>query len=264
MGGRSDENVERGRDLARFIPGECFGELDLIDRTPRSEVAVAQEDTTLLVFPQKGLAFKDIAGRHPEIFAEVFRNILAVIAGRIRRANRLISEKAPWVQELKRQLISDKLTGLYNRTFLEEDLRDMLPGYGTCTSLLMVKPDNFKLINDTFGHEAGDRVLKMIADALRTVLRTADMAVRYRGDEFAAVLPNTEAEQAVTVAKEVQAAIKKMSIGHITGGKIDRITVSLGISTYPLCGRDNLELIRGAFDRMLEARNRGGDRILSA
>jgi diguanylate cyclase (GGDEF)-like protein len=248
---------QSGRVMARFISGECFGELDLIDGGSGSEVAVAEDDTTLLLFPKKDLEFNEVCRRRPEIFADIFHNILAMIAGRIRNANRLISEKAPWVQELKRQLISDRLTGLYNRTFLEEDLGELLPGYGEFTSLLIVKPDNFKMINDTFGHETGDRVLRGIAGALRSAIRNVDLAVRYRGDEFAVILPGTGAGQAMEIARKVQEAIKNIDVCSITGARVEALRVSIGYSTYPLECVDNLELIKIAYDRMLEARKRG-------
>lgn len=254
---RTDGMDQSGRVMARFISGECFGELDLINGGSGSEVAVAEDDTTLLIFPKKTLEFKEVCRRRPEIFADIFHNILGMIAGRIRNANRLISEKAPWVQELKKQLISDRLTGLYNRTFLEEDLGELITGYGEVTSLLMVKPDNFKMINDTFGHETGDRVLRGIAGALRSTIRDVDLAVRYRGDEFAVVLPGTGHDQAMEVARKIQEAIKKIDICGITGARVDAIQVSIGYSTYPQECVDNLELIKIAYDRMLEARKRG-------
>ncbi|MGQ9615276.1 MAG: diguanylate cyclase [Spirochaetota bacterium] len=248
---------QSGRVMARFISGECFGELDLINGGSRSEIAIAEDDTTLLIFPKKELEFNEVCRRRPEIFADIFHNILAMIAGRIRNANRLISEKAPWVQELKRQLLSDRLTGLYNRTFLEEDLRELLPGYGESTSLLIVKPDNFKIINDTFGHETGDRVLKGVAGALRSVIRDVDLAVRYRGDEFAVILPGTAPDQVMAIARKIQEAIGKIDVCGITGAKVGSLRVSIGYATYPQEGVDNLELIRIAFERMLEVRRRG-------
>ncbi len=250
------------KDLARFIPGECFGELDLLDSTLKSATAVAEKDTTLLIFPMKGILFKDILEKHPGISAHILYKLLGMIAGRIRRTNKLISEKTPWIYNLRRQLLYDQLTGLFNRTFLEEDLAVLLPEYGPRTGLIMIKPDNFKEVNDTFGHEAGDNVLRMMADTVQEILREGDVSIRYRGDEFAAVLPNTEESSAIEVAEELKTGLSRINISETTGGRGFYLTFSMGIAIYPLHAEDNISLIEKAFEKMFEARNSGGDCVL--
>ncbi len=255
---RKDDDME----IARFIAGESFGELELLDESPRSSGATARENTTLLVFPMRGILFSDIIGRYPTIFARVLHTLLAMIAGRIRRTNKLISENTPWVQDLKRQLLRDKLTGLYNRTFLEEDFVELLPQYGEGTSLLMVKPDDFKAINDRCGHDVGDRVLRLLADTLGSVLEKRGTAVRYRGDEFALILPGTGVEFAMRKAEEVRLRIRDLSVGDLTGGRVHAITVSIGVGVYPQDGTSCAALVQSAFELMFKARNNGGDCIL--
>ncbi len=250
--------------LARFIPGEIFGELDLLDNTPRTAVAVAEKDTTLLIFPKKGVQFKDILQKHPEIFARILHKLLAMIAGRIRTVNQHISEKTPLIQDLRRQLLKDKLTGLYNRTFLEEDFKALLPGYGVTTSLVMIKPDNFKYINDTFGHDAGDRVLKLMAAAVKSGLRGDDIALRYRGDEFTVILPDTGAKTASLIAEELRSKIYSLDVSCITGRQAFQIAVSIGVCTYPVHADDTEALIAIALKKMFDARNSGGNLVISA
>ena len=257
--GEDDNNM----DLARFIEGESFGELELVDESPRAADATAEKNTTLLIFPMKGKKFGDILQKHPDIFAGVLHKLLIMIAGRIRSTNKLISEKAPWMQDLKKQVLTDKLTGLYNRHFLEEDFRTLLYEYGESTSLIMIKPDDFKSINDNFGHEAGDAVLRMMADRIKSSIRESDIAVRYRGDEFTAVLPETDLAQALQIAEKLLASIKEMSISRITDGQIEHLTASVGVSTYPHHGNDAGRLIQSAFKKMFEARESGGNRIKS-
>ena len=249
-------------DLARFVAGEAFGELDLLDRAPRGASALAQRDTTLLVFPSQGLLFQDLAQEHPELFARILHKMLGIVAGRIRSTNRLISERTPWIEELRRQMLSDKLTGLYTRAFLEEDFAELLPQYGGHTSLIMLKPDNFKEINDTFGHEVGDGVLRLMAEAVRSRLRREDIPIRFRGDEFAAVLPSTGTETALEIAEELRRLMRRLDIQRITRGKSFDLTISIGISTYPIHARDHRTLTDSACERMFRARNMGGNRIL--
>ncbi|MBN2322978.1 MAG: GGDEF domain-containing protein [Spirochaetes bacterium] len=248
-------------DLARFVAGESFGELELLDKTPRKNSAVAVEDTTLLIFPMKGMEFRKVLNRYPKIFAVVLHDLLALIAGRIRSTNRLISEKAPWVQGLRLQLVTDKLTGLLNRTFIDEDFHSQLNEYKGDTSVVMIKPDNFKDINDTFGHETGDRFLELIADTIKSSVRSDDIAARYRGDEFVVILPDTGRERAFEIARKILSAFGRLDTGYLTEGKKDTLTVSIGVSTCPVDASESKALIQEAFDRMIEIQKSGGNGI---
>lgn len=249
------------RDIARFINGETFGEMDLFENATRTATARAEKDSTLLVFPMKGNRLIDIMQGNSDIFARILNELLSIIAGRIRHTNKLISEKTHWVEGLRKQMIHDKLTGLYNRTFLEEDLGTHLPRYGNSTSLMVIKPDNFKHINDTFGHDAGDKVLRLLADTIRTSLREDDIAIRYRGDEFAAVLPDTMGEEARSIAELVQTAISNIETREFTDNQSVHLTASIGVATYPLHAEDHLTLIDRAHEMMWDARNSGGNQI---
>jgi diguanylate cyclase (GGDEF)-like protein len=248
-------------DLARFVAGESFGELELLDKTPRKNNAVAGEDTTLLVFPMKGMEFRKVLSRYPKIFAVVLHDLLALIAGRIRSTNRLISEKSPWVQGLRFQLVTDKLTGLLNRTFIDEDFHSQLNEYKSDTSVVMIKPDNFKDINDTFGHETGDRFLELIAETIKSTVRSDDIAARYRGDEFVVILPDTGLERAFEIARKILSSFERLDTWRLTDGKRNTLTVSIGVSTCPVDSSESKELIQEAFDRMLDIYKNGGNGI---
>lgn len=253
------ENVQR--DIARFIEGECFGELDLFERAPRSATAIAEKDSKLLVFPMKGIQFTDVLQNHPEISAHILHTLLAIIAGRIRRTNRVISEKSQWIQDLRKQILNDKLTGLYNRTFLEEDFRELLSEHDQ-TGILIIKPDNFKIINDKYGHDAGDNTLRIMADTVKSSLREGDIAVRYRGDEFAIVLPDTDKDTAISFSEKLKTALYMIDLSEILKAAGFKITTSIGIAIYPHHSDDHIVLTKKAYDKMLEARNSGGDKVL--
>ncbi len=257
---REDADGSRN-DLARFIPGESFGELELLDNEPRVNRATAAEDARLLIFPMKGVEFRNVMTRYPRIFALVLHDLLALIAGRIRSTNRLISEKSPWVQGLRRQLTTDKLTGLLNRTFLDEDFPSQLNEYGSEVCLLVIKPDNFKQVNDNFGHETGDRVLQIIAETIKNTARESDIPARYRGDEFCVILPDTDSKTADEIAQNMLAAFESLDIGQITEDGIGTITVSIGVSRYSGDAPDCVGLIKTAFEKMLTVRESGGGGI---
>ena len=152
-------------ELARFINGDLFGELDFFQNSTRNATARAEADSDLLQFPKEGFNFNDILEKHPLLSAELLHSFLTIIAGRIRTTNKLVSENSPVIRELRKKMYGDKLTGLFNRTYLEEQLQSFLENERPPVSLLMVKPDNFKYINDNYGHEAGDQTLRILAGA---------------------------------------------------------------------------------------------------
>lgn len=248
------------QDIARFVDGEVFGEMDLLDTVPRTASAAAEGPATLLVFPDK-VEFADLLSRHPDVFARVLRKLLGEIARRIRAIDRLISEKTPWIEELKKQLHRDRLTGLYNRAFLEEELPKIVAAHPR-TSLLVVKPDNFKTINDTYGHEAGDKTLVLLAEMLKTHLRGGDLGARYRGDEYCVILPGQGAAEAAAAAESLRAAVRALDVKQVTGSDGFLLTGSVGASSCPSPAPDAKSLVAKAFEQMWSARNAGGDRIL--
>ncbi len=255
---RAPDGTER--DIARFIEGEVFAEMDLLDASPRTASAFADGEVALLRFPAPGLEFRVLLEQRPEAFARILQKLLGVIAGRIRAANRLVSEKTPWVQELRRQLHRDKLTGLFNRTFLDEELPGFLGRSGR-TALLVLKPDNFKTINDTCGHDAGDRALVMLGELVRSRLSEGDAGVRYRGDEFCLVLPGGAA-RALEAAEALRDAVRGLDMAKAAGRELPPLTASVGVAVSPGDGLEAKALVAGAFDRMWDARAAGGDRVL--
>ncbi|MGA2643048.1 MAG: GGDEF domain-containing protein [Spirochaetia bacterium] len=255
---RGEEEAEQ--EIARFVDGEVFGEMDLLDTVPRSASAVAEVTATLLVFPD-GIEFARLLDTHPDTFARILRKLLGEIARRIRAIDRLISEKTPWIEDLKRQLHRDRLTGLFNRAFLEEELPRIVAAQPR-TSLLVMKPDNFKSINDTFGHEAGDKTLMLLAEAVKSRLTEGDIGARYRGDEYCVVLPGRSGGEATAAAEALRAAMRALDVKQVTGSDAISLTGSVGVSTHPAPAADAKALVTRAFERMWEARNAGGDRIL--
>jgi diguanylate cyclase len=247
------------QDIARFVDGEVFGEMDLLDTVPRNASAVSEGAATLLVFPDS-VEFSELLARHPAVFARVLRKLLGEIAQRVRAIDRLISEKTPWIEELKKQLHRDRLTGLYNRAFLEEELPRVTASHPV-TSLLVLKPDNFKTINDTWGHEAGDKTLVLLAEAVKTHLQGGDLGARYRGDEYCVVLPGRSAREAVPSAEALRAAVRAIDMKPVTGSESFVLTGSVGICSHPSPAGDAKALVAKGFEQMFAARGAGGDRI---
>jgi diguanylate cyclase (GGDEF)-like protein len=258
----SHTEVGEEREIAHFIKGECFGELDFFENTVRTADAVAETETTLLCFPARGTSFTDILSAYPSICARILHKLITLVAGRIRYTNKLVSEKTPWIEDLRKQVLYDKLTGLYNRSYLDEDFKTQLDSFGDKTALLVIKPDNFKEINDRFGHAAGDKVLRVLADMVRVKLTTDDIGVRLRGDEFALVLPGKDAGIALGLARDLMRSIQDFNIQEYIGDDDFRLTASAGITLFPDHTRDAHELVDKAFAAMWQARESGGNNVL--
>jgi diguanylate cyclase (GGDEF) domain len=245
--------------LAELVAGDSFGELELLTGAARNAVARSGESTRLLAFPAGGASLKATLSDRPAVAARILRSFLLVVASRTRKANALVKENSPLVRELKRQVYGDKLTGLYNKAYLEENLGSMLSGE---LALVMMKPDNFKEINDRFGHEAGDATLVLMAAEFERELGKGGTAVRYMGNELAAILPGRDRAAALAAARSIQKRLAGLELSGVTGDASVRLSLSLGIVLCPEHGREAQALIKSVEGLPLVGRGRGGSLIL--
>jgi diguanylate cyclase (GGDEF)-like protein/PAS domain S-box-containing protein len=167
---------------------------------------------------------------------------------------------------LRHQSVRDPLTGLFNRRHMEESLARELSRAERKAhpiSLILFDVDHFKRFNDTFGHEAGDLVLREIGAVLKEKSRKMDIACRYGGEEFLLILPECALENAVKRAEELRAAVKALALRH-QEKSLGQITLSLGVVAYPEQGKANDDLIRNADALLYEAKRAGRDRVMAA
>lgn len=247
--------------IAQLTDADSFGELDFIGGTKRTATAFTEEDSVVLKFPADPFSIQMMLRDHAYISAHLMYRLLGIISERIWHVTAMLNEKTNWLHDLHKQLHRDKLTGLFNRTFLKDDFVNMLPGIGDTAALLMIKPDNFKQINDTCGHEAGDNVLRLMAIFLQSELGENDIAIRYSGDEFAAILADCGRDEAIARAKEISHTYDSMDLNKIVGQTKVSMRVSIGIALYPEETVDNSDLLKYAHAKMLKARSAGGNRI---
>jgi diguanylate cyclase (GGDEF)-like protein len=165
---------------------------------------------------------------------------------------------------LKNQSIRDPLTGLYNRRYLEESLNRELRRAVRAKrsiSIVMLDLDHFKHFNDTFGHQAGDLLLKEVSRLLRARLRAGDIACRFGGEEFSLVLCESDLEGTLKCVNSLCDEIRHLSVDY-RGQTLGRITVSAGIANYP-AHFDNLEDLINAADKALyTAKHHGRDCVV--
>ena len=258
---RKDDDEGRSVDIARFLSGDTFGELDMFTGELRNASAVVSRGVSLLVFPSGDNSFNDILRNHPQVSARLLHTFLVQVSARIRGVNSLVKENSPLVQELKRQVYADKLTGLNNKTSFEETLGRVLSfrDKESSTGLLMFKPDNFKVINDNFGHEAGDKVLRFIADDLCDLIGNRDMLFRYMGNENALILPGAGRAELLKQAEKIGKHLSSLNLREILGDDTFRLSVSFGLGMTPEHGSDAVSLIEAVHPLTLEGRRRGGN-----
>jgi two-component system cell cycle response regulator len=163
--------------------------------------------------------------------------------------------------------VTDGLTGLHNRRYLDNHLKVLFnraATRGRSLSVCITDIDRFKLVNDTYGHDAGDEILKEFAARLRATVRGADLACRYGGEEFVVVMPDTTAEMAANIAERLRMSIEGKPFVLRSSGQEINITASLGIS----CNSPNVEtpeqLLKEADNALYDAKRAGRNRVVAA
>lgn len=163
--------------------------------------------------------------------------------------------------------VTDGLTGLNNRRYLDNHLRllfERAKARGRALSICMTDIDRFKSINDTYGHEAGDEVIKELANRIRSTVRGADLACRYGGEEFVVVMPDTNIEMAAAIAERLRGAIEGTPFRLGASGLEVHVTASLGIATTGSATEGPAQLIRSADTALYAAKNAGRNRVVAA
>ncbi len=168
------------------------------------------------------------------------------------------------IQEARRASITDQLTGLYNRRQFDEELIQRLEEAdrsGLPVSLIVADADHFKRVNDRYGHEAGDAVLKSIADHLRRGARDNDLCARYGGEEMAIVLPGTGLLEALEVAERLRRAIDARPV--VVGDERIKVSVSFGVACYPETVASHGAIFPAADRAMYGAKSAGRNTVMS-
>lgn len=162
--------------------------------------------------------------------------------------------------------VTDGLTGLHNRRYLDSHLQtlfDRAVARRRPLSLMITDLDRFKAINDTYGHDGGDDVLREFAHRLRKNVRGIDLACRFGGEEFVVVMPDTEGAVAEKVAERIRAEIARSPFSVGREGKTAEVTISVGVSSV-LKGSDTVDgLIKRADIALYEAKNSGRNRVVA-
>lgn len=239
--------------VAKVEAGQSVGEISVIDARPASAYVVTAEPSRLLAIDEATF-WRLIANSHPFSF-----NLLMLLAQRMRASNEQLSATAHRSRLHEREAITDALTGLYNRRWLDQRLPRLIARHLRAQrplSLLAVDIDHFKRFNDDFGHATGDRVLALVATTVLEQLRPTDLAVRYGGEEFFVVLPETPLEGALIAAERLRARIAAACAPSVERA----VTVSIGVAQLAP-PEDAAALLARADQKLYVAKSSGRNRV---
>jgi len=168
------------------------------------------------------------------------------------------------IERLETMALLDDLTGVYNFAYMRYRLSEEITRAernGRPLSVICIDLDNFKQVNDQYGHHAGNEVLRKVAQCLKSSQRASDLFGRLGGDEFLVILPDTPREEAVNAAYRLLRAVKSVFYEAPDGTLVDYIRLSAGITQYPDNGSDADSLLAQADREMYHAKRMGGNRI---
>lgn len=205
-----------------------------------------------------GCIVQIVVGRDEGPLAQLMMPFLAVYL----RETAPVLEAKRLMDSLRENSLRDAMTGLYNRRFLEEYVETFMSGIERrkgVFSILMLDFDYFKQVNDTYGHEAGDKVLKALADILAKSVRGSDMVVRYGGEEFLVVLLDTDGDRAAQVAEKIRSEVAGTKVNLPT--VVLQKTISIGVAQYPEDADTFWQVVKFADVALYAAKNGGRNRV---
>jgi diguanylate cyclase (GGDEF)-like protein len=197
------------------------------------------------------------------LFKPVKLNELILRINRVIRERSLLEKLNQMIKELKQLTIKDQLTGLYNSKYFFDQLDKEIKRaerYLHPISLMFIDIDNFKKINDTYGHMIGDEILSQIAKKIKACLRSNDTAYRFAGDEFTVILPETNSGEVRVVADRIISNFADERIA-INKKEISKITLSIGIVEHQM-NEGNMQFVNRADLKMYEAKQHKGNCVI--
>ena len=257
------KTLEDGGDeeIARFTSGDIIGDFDFARRDEYDAQAEALEDSIVVMFPGFGLTMEGFSREAPHIVARLLLNSAAMVTGRIKSTRKLLLENMSWVQELHRKAYEDPGTGLWQQTFLTDEISRLLEDP---MALIMLKPDRFKILVDTMGHETGDKAMIKIATILKDIIRKEGRgwALRLKSNETGLLINKCNAALAESLAISLSEAIAGLPPVSLGQGKEDfSFSGSIAWGIWPE-DNDWESLFEGTYSLLLDTWKAGGKKIV--
>ena len=260
----SDPLIDRVRDVLKDVIPPSFSKMDIVVKDERQDLSGddsrppgLEHDIHSILRQETRTAGILLVCRGADAFSEDDRRIIEIFSAQLS----MLLDNLHARKKILSLAETDDLTGVPNRRFFRRQLAlemERARVYNVPLSLLLIDVDNFKQINDNFGHVMGDVVLSEICGTIHETLRTPDAVSRFGGDEFAVVLPHTDAAGAAAVADRILKYVQDMAVMSETGEI--RCTVSIGIAQCALSDATFSDFVRRADDRLYEAKRQGKNR----
>ena len=225
-------------------------------------VMIVDEDDQRLMFKALEMGINDY------LISPIDKNeMTARVRTQIRRKRYQDALKSNYQKSIS-MAITDNLTGLYNRHYLNTHLENMFSQSKKnkkALSLMILDMDHFKQVNDTYGHDGGDMVLKKLAEVIINTCRSADLAARFGGEEFVILMPETDVPAALDAANRLREAVEKTEFKINANGDVIRKTASIGVSNFRATLDDSVEaMLKRADESLYEAKNNGRNQVRPA
>ena len=255
------------RILFNVRPGDFFGEMSIITHEPRSvSISVAEDATTIKLSEND---FFRIIQDYPVIGFKILRSIGIVQNRWLNQSSKSFTDLIRWGETARKRAITDEMTGLYNRRFIEDTIKERLKNQSMnlrIMSFLMMDLDKIHAINDKHGTKAGDLVITAAANEIRSCLRSGDIPARLSGDEFSVLLPDTDVKGAQKIAERIRMSIENKKIEVPAGpGSAETVFIStrtsIGISLAPTHAKTFEELEDASDTALRKAKDLGRNRV---
>lgn len=245
---------------AKFVEGDVLGDFDFAHQGAYDATAKVCEDSEILVFPDFPVTKQQLINERPDVSARLLLRSVAMISARIRSTQNLISENAPWIRVLRNQMYTDKATGLWVKSYFDEEIIRKVQKRQP-VAIICIKPDAFKNLCDSYGHKAGDAAMYEIAQLLLGIADNCKgWALRIKSNETALVIPECNENKLLAICNEISAGYPKITVPGFSGNTAIILTASIGYSLWPNDGTLLKKLFERTYNGMLYVWQNGGNR----
>ena len=200
----------------------------------------------------------------PDMAIPVLSRFIGLTTRQLRKSSKFLADVVQWGEIASRRIITDDLTGVYSRVFLEDALENFFSiskSNNKPLSLLMIDIDNYSKVNELFGLETGNRIIVEIVGIIKKCISEYGIIARYGGDEFSILLPEADLAKATGIATRILHEVESHDVSHHMQGRNIPITASIGISSFPETATNLAEFKKNADASLYHAKKSGRNRV---